>query len=1012
MFGSSVTVAPFFSDFRDNTAVEVVGYSFTQHLDNEKLLRGSDRVLLRVLEQNSNLQTTYLQRLAGEDGEIVWRSSARKAYEDSVQRFLRHLAALFHLAAGQPLREPEFLSITCRNTQKRRSIMFMHKGVMIHTGYHKMQTLSGMHRDNVRFLPRALAVLLLDYLIYVRPLRQQFARSDNPTATLPAFLWEQGGVVWPAGTLSTLLKAACVRACVPALHIANWRQITVAIVKTKFASDLACFDVGDGDGLEEEIDEDVEMMTAQRNHTTRSANLAYANQAGAQFGNIWDGKVRRGQRASDLWHRFFALEDLFRERKRSRATDPDAGPVGRLQRLLESVQPRPRVPASDTALLTGLRKLYADPNAQWKTAAQQQAVQAVTSYKEEVVIVLPTGLGKSVLFMLPGVLENAGTTVLVLPLVALRIDLVRRCRELNLEFIEWTVGEERESKFVIVPIETAASNSFLKYAQRLQRQQQLDRIVFDECHLLVTAASYRPAMQQSRALRNLRTQFVYLTATLPPRMWKEFTDRACLTSPLVIRAACHRPNLCLQVARWTVQGGAINNAGALARREAERWTDPRDKIIVYTRTRGQAIQLAAELQSHFYVGGDDMTQDERESVLDEWINTSTNRYIVATSALAEGFDYAHVRSIINVGPPDDLATFAQQIGRAGRDGLPASTTILLPRQGRTRHEDNLLGTPDEVEIDRFRDGTRARRFEEAAVEAYLSGEICRRTALSDYLDLPPMRRWCLPTDVVCDVCKPLGETVSSRPAQPPPYQPPERASPDEPRPTRPAHFPLITNSRENDALPILNSRANDAHPDIPSGWAQPDENALRSGAQTVARLDVPAREPTAYQRSQLTAQNELEAYMSALVALSDVCLYCRASDQSWNHTFMECQHKANVFEAKKNAMDRGRAKGCPWIPRYTSCFWCFNSQLVCERAKGSKNRNVECRFPDMVLPLCRGVFQSPSGRDWLLSQFGREFTDLDAYFDWLGEKTSWADSDAVQAHRVAAAYIQAVVPRL
>lgn len=98
------------------------------------------------------------------------------------------------------------------------------------------------------------------------------------------------------------MEAACARAEVPRLYIANWRQMTVAIVKTKFAADIAYFNVADapkGDDAEEP-DEDIRAMTRQRNHTCRTANIAYANGNSLNFGNVWDGVIRRGLRASTL----------------------------------------------------------------------------------------------------------------------------------------------------------------------------------------------------------------------------------------------------------------------------------------------------------------------------------------------------------------------------------------------------------------------------------------------------------------------------------------------------------------------------------------------------------------------------------------------------------------------------------------------------------------------------------------------------------------------------------------
>ena len=82
-------------------------------------------------------------------------------------------------------------------------------------------------------------------------------------------------------------------------------------------------------------------MTDQRNHKTRTVNRAYANQAGAVFSNLWDGKVRMGLQASTLWQDFWGVEMILKRKKHGR--------VGQESRLAKRVAPgiyRPRKPWS------------------------------------------------------------------------------------------------------------------------------------------------------------------------------------------------------------------------------------------------------------------------------------------------------------------------------------------------------------------------------------------------------------------------------------------------------------------------------------------------------------------------------------------------------------------------------------------------------------------------------------------------------------------------------------------
>ena len=748
MFGSKDIRHIHAWELKDNFDVHTVDWNFSQHRDNEQLLKGSERALLTAIERSPHLCRTFLVEGGGTSPSLAWRESAIASYEATVQEFLKRLSTLIHMSAGTPVREPEFMSMTWRNTQRPRSISIRHGRVMIHLTYHKSQKQSGKYRDNIRFLAHPIADLVLDYIIYLTHLRQVFLRHESPTNLLSPFLWEKNGRVWPESKLSRCLEEACVRAQIPRLHISNWRQMTVAIVKTKFASDIGCFEINPDDEDAEELEPDIQVLTKQRNHKTRTVNRAYANQTGAAFGNVWDGLIRMGLRASTLWQNFWGVETILANKKRKRSGE-ESRVVKRVARGI--FKPRKQWPAY--ALLGGLRKLYQDEDVHWKSKEQEQALTVIMSWAEQVVAVLPTGAGKTVLVMVPCTLPDAGITVLVVPLISLRGDLLRRIQELGIDHLEWLPGERREASLILISVEAASTKDFLKYAQSLVTQQKLDRIVIDECHLTITAAEYRPSVIELAVIRSLRTQFVYLTATLPPSMQAEFEERNHLMRPVIIRSSSNRPNIFYMVRKATNGKGSILQQAAAEARDA--WEESgqldqaRDKIILYVRTRDEAGELSDLLGCDSYTA-ESGSPDEKKGILTSWVQSSCQPYIVATTALAEGFDHPYVRLVINVNEPESLVVFAQESGRAGRDGQRAYSLILLPATWQPRD-----GTKERVNIPPScpRDASLRKQWERYAVHRYLRGEQCYRTSLSEYLDSPEQRRWCMADDIPCDVCK-------------------------------------------------------------------------------------------------------------------------------------------------------------------------------------------------------------------------------------------------------------------
>jgi hypothetical protein len=359
---------------KDGVNVDTVRWNFTQHRDNVDLLKNADGALLANIKQSDQLCRIFLVEDKRSLSGLAWRESATASYEATVQEFLKRLSVLIHISGGQPVRESEFFSMTYRNTQRRRSIIIRFDRVMVHVQYHKGQQQTGNYKENVRFLANPIAELLLDYIVYVLPLRERFLRQTSPKALLSPYLWEKDGKVWPEGHLSRYLEEASIRACVPRLHVANWRQITVAIVKTKFASQIECFDPDDGDEDAEEIEPTIRSMTDQRNHKTRTVNRAYANQAGAVFSNLWDGKVRMGLQASTLWQDFWGVETVLKRKKRGR-TEQES----RLTKRVAKGIYRPRKPWSSEALLGGLKKLYGNKEAGWKSREQEKALTTIMS---------------------------------------------------------------------------------------------------------------------------------------------------------------------------------------------------------------------------------------------------------------------------------------------------------------------------------------------------------------------------------------------------------------------------------------------------------------------------------------------------------------------------------------------------------------------------------------------------------------------------------------------------------
>jgi superfamily II DNA helicase RecQ len=131
---------------------------------------------------------------------------------------------------------------------------------------------------------------------------------------------------------------------------------------------------------------------------------------------------------------------------------------------------------------------------------QKAAIEAISP----VVAVMPTGAGKSLLFMLPAFAEQGGTTIVVVPLIALRDHMKRRCTKLGILYVDWESCRPPDAAAVVlITPESAVGEAFATFLNRLQATRQLDRIVIDKCHIVaVHVPQADAAAGQARSCRD------------------------------------------------------------------------------------------------------------------------------------------------------------------------------------------------------------------------------------------------------------------------------------------------------------------------------------------------------------------------------------------------------------------------------------------------------------------------------------------------------------------------------
>ena len=197
---------------------------------------------------------------------------------------------------------------------------------------------------------------------------------------LSPFLWTTlEGKVWSDGTVSSCLRKACSRACIPQLHTLTWRHFAAAICKEKFsARDKANFS-SDGIPAEDIEDElDLAVLALQSNYSYATFNLAYTSSNKLTM----DTLLHWNHRVSKLWQDLFRFEMIF-QGKRERSASSDALSIRTLEDIKRSQQ-RKRATYSEADLLNAARQINHQADLQFRVPGQRAGILAVLgSYRAE-----------------------------------------------------------------------------------------------------------------------------------------------------------------------------------------------------------------------------------------------------------------------------------------------------------------------------------------------------------------------------------------------------------------------------------------------------------------------------------------------------------------------------------------------------------------------------------------------------------------------------------------------------
>ena len=342
-------------------------------------------------------------------------------------------------------------------------------------------------------------------------------------------------------------------------------------------------------------------------------------------------------------------------------------------------------------LTAALRSYFGFPDFR---PGQREACEAALAGRD-VMVVMPTGSGKSLCYQLPALLRD-DLTVVVSPLVALmqdqvealaarglgdRVGLVNAQQDASRNAEVLARAASGELRLLYVAPERFAAPGFL---DRMRADVRVGLFVVDEAHCVSQwGHDFRPDyFRLADAARALSAcALVASTATATPRVAADVVRRLRLRDPLRVATGFDRPNISFTVAR----PGGHEKAPLLI--EALR-ADGALPAIVYAGTRAGSEELAEQLSAALgveaaaYHAG--LDRGRRAEVQRRFLADDLD-VICATNAFGMGVDKPNVRTVVHASVPSSLEAYYQEAGRAGRDGLPARALLLAENRDRALH---------------------------------------------------------------------------------------------------------------------------------------------------------------------------------------------------------------------------------------------------------------------------------------------------------------------------------------
>ncbi|WP_299835913.1 DNA helicase RecQ [uncultured Tenacibaculum sp.] len=344
--------------------------------------------------------------------------------------------------------------------------------------------------------------------------------------------------------------------------------------------------------------------------------------------------------------------------------------------------------------------------------------------KQDTLVIMPTGGGKSICYQLPALFFE-GVTLVISPLIALMKDQVDSLKANGIPAMYYNSSQSKEDQDAVFSAVAERKIKLLYVApeslpllQNILNQTYVSAIAIDEAHCISSwGHDFRPSYKQLAFLKKSLPEvpIVALTATADKATQEDIVEQLVIPHATRFISSFNRANISLEVRPGNERIKQIVNFIKRA---------PDEAGIIYCLSRKATEQLARKLQeqnidARAYHAG--LSFEERAKTQEAFVKDDV-QIICATIAFGMGIDKSNVRWVIHYNMPKNIEGYYQEIGRSGRDGLPAKALLFH-------------SYADVIQLRQFIENTTNKEVQEAKLDRmkqFAEATVCRRKILLSY----------------------------------------------------------------------------------------------------------------------------------------------------------------------------------------------------------------------------------------------------------------------------------------